>query len=44
MKKIIKKLGSSVGIIFNKEEQKIEDLKVNDQIEIEIKKVRVGEL
>lgn len=42
MKKIIKKLGSSVGIIFNKEEQKIEDLKVDDQVEIEIKKVRVS--
>jgi len=30
MKKQIKKIGNSVGVLFNKEEQKIYKIKVND--------------
>lgn len=39
MKKVIKKIGNSVGIIFNKEEQKIHDLKVEIIVDVELKKV-----
>lgn len=34
MKKIIRKLGTSIGIIFNKEEQQILDLKVGDIVDL----------
>lgn len=38
MRKIIRQVGTSVGIIFNKEEQEILQIKVGDVIEFEIKK------
>ncbi len=40
MKKIIRKVGTSLGIIFDKEEQKIYKLKKDEIIEFEIKKTR----
>ncbi len=46
MKKIIRKIGNSVGIIFNKEEQRISDIEVNDIVDLSdmivIKKKRKG--
>lgn len=36
--KIIRKIGDSVGVIFNKEEQTIFDLNVNDKIKIKLEK------
>ena len=36
MKKIIRKVGNSVGTIFNQEEQKVWDLEVDDIIEFTI--------
>jgi antitoxin component of MazEF toxin-antitoxin module len=38
MKKIIKKYGNSVVVLFDKEDQKIYNLKEGDVIEFEIKK------
>ncbi len=38
MKKIIKIIGSSIGITFNKEEQKINYLEEGDIIDITMKK------
>lgn len=38
MKKTIRKIGNSVGVIFNKEEQRIHNMKINEVIEFEIKK------
>lgn len=40
MKKIIRNIGNSIGIIFNKEEKKIYQLQKGEVIEIEIKKHR----
>ena len=40
MRKEIKKIGSSIGIIFNKEEQKVYGLKLRDIIEIFPKKIK----
>jgi len=37
MKKIIRKIGNSLGIIFNAEEQKVYNLKKDKVITIEIK-------
>ncbi len=34
MKKTIKKIGNSIGFTFNKEEQKIYDMEVNDIIDL----------
>lgn len=34
MKKVIRKLGVSAGIIFNKEERRIENIEVGDIIDI----------
>ena len=39
MKKIIRRVGDSIGIIFNKEESKIYQLEKNQVIEIIIKEV-----
>ena len=36
--KIIRKVGDSIGIIFNKEEKKIANLNVGDNVNIIIKK------
>jgi len=36
--KIIRKIGDSVGIIFNKEERTIYDLKINDNVFIQVEK------
>lgn len=38
MKKIIKKIGNSLGILINKEEQKVENIKEGDIVEVNIKK------
>jgi len=43
MKKIIKKIGDSIGLIFDREERTIFDLEVGDIIDIEIKKVKEEE-
>jgi len=40
MKKIIKKIGNSVGIIFNKEEQEINDIKVGNVFEIDLLRIK----
>jgi hypothetical protein len=40
MRKEIKKIGSSIGIIFNKEEQKVYRLKLWDTIELFPKKIK----
>jgi hypothetical protein len=40
MRKEIKKIGSSIGIIFNKEEQKVYRLKSRDIIELFPKKIK----
>ena len=40
MRKEIKKIGSSIGIIFNKEQQKVYDLKLGDVIELSPTKVK----
>ena len=39
MKKIIRRVGDSIGVIFNKEESKIYNLEKNKIIEITIKEV-----
>ncbi len=39
MKKKIKKVGTSLGLYFTKEETQIYDLEVGDIVEIEINKV-----
>lgn len=41
--KIIRKIGDSIGIILNKEEQKIADLKTGDVVYITIKKEEIKE-
>jgi|TARA_Y100000310_G_scaffold97876_1_gene95537 hypothetical protein len=40
MKKIIKIIGNSIGITFNKEEQEINNLDVGDVIQITIIKLK----
>ena len=40
MRKIIKKIGTSLGIIFNKEDQQAYRLKEKDVIDVKLKKVR----
>ena len=40
MKKIIKRIGDSIGIIINRDESKIYDLKVNDVVEVTIIKTK----
>jgi len=37
--KIIRKIGDSVGIIFNREEQQLFNLKVNNKVKISIEKL-----
>lgn len=39
IKKIVKKVGDSIGIIFNKEEREVYNLNVDDIIEIDVIKV-----
>lgn len=41
VRKILKKIGGSIGIYFNKEEQLTNDLKAGDVIDIEVKKVKI---
>jgi hypothetical protein len=41
MLKIIKKIGNSIGILFNKEEKIINNLDVGKQVEISIKLKRM---
>lgn len=36
--KIIRKIGDSVGIIFNKEERMLYDININDNVTIKLKK------
>ena len=43
MKKIIKKIGDSIGLIFDREERTIFDLEVGDIIDIELVKIKEGE-
>jgi len=40
MKKIIRRIGDSSGIIFNREERNIYDFNINDVIEVVIKKIK----
>ena len=40
MRKIIRKVGTSLGIIFNKEDQGVYRLKEKDIIDVKLKKVR----
>lgn len=40
MKKIIKIIGNSLGIIFNKEEQETNKLKAGDHVELTIDKLK----
>ena len=40
MRKIIRKVGTSLGIIFNKEDQGVYRLKEKDVIDVKFKKVR----
>ena len=40
MRKEIKRIGSSIGFTFNKEEQKTYNLKLGDIIEISPKKIK----
>jgi hypothetical protein len=40
MKKIIKQLGNSIGITFNKEEKEIYELNIDDIVNIEVKKIK----
>jgi hypothetical protein len=37
--KILKQIGGSVGIIFNREERELFDLKPNDKVKIIIEKI-----
>lgn len=37
--KIIKKIGNSIGLIFNKEEQQVNKIKVGDHVNIDMEKV-----
>jgi len=41
--KIIRRVGDSMGIIYNKEEQKILTLKIGDTVDVDIKKVKIGD-
>ena len=41
--KILRKIGDSIGIIFNKEEKSLYDLCVNDNVSIELKKKKPEE-
>ena len=43
MRKIIRKIGTSLGIIFNKEDQQAYRLKEKDIIDVELKKARVDQ-
>lgn len=43
MEKIIKKIGNSVGVFFNKEEQKINNIHVGKIYDITIKEKTQGE-
>ena len=43
MRKTLMTVGNSIGIIFNKEEQKNYHLKVDDVIELRFHKVRVNQ-
>lgn len=40
MKKIIKKIGNSLGLIFNKEEQELYDIEKEDYVDVEIYKIK----
>ena len=40
--KIIRRIGDSIGIIFNKEEQKLFDLYVGDTVDVKVKKIKSG--
>ena len=37
--KIIRRIGDSVGIIFNKEERMLANLNINDHVNVVIKKI-----
>ena len=39
--KIIRRIGDSIGIIFNKEEQKLFDLSVGDTVDVKVTKQKV---
>jgi hypothetical protein len=39
MRKIIKKIGSSIGLYFDKEEQRVYDISEGDIIELEFSKI-----
>jgi len=41
MKKIIKKIGDSKGIIFSKDETKIHRIEIGDIIDLTIKRIRM---
>lgn len=41
MQKIIRKIGDSVGIIFNKEEQSINNLKKGYIVDVTVKEVKI---
>ena len=43
IRKTIRKVGSSKGIIFNSEECKNHNININDVIDIEIKKINIEE-
>jgi len=40
--KIIRRIGDSIGVIFNKEEQKLFNLSVGDTVDIKVKKLKDG--
>ena len=39
MKKIVRKVGDSAGIIFNKEERAIHDIQVGSFVEVKLKNI-----
>ena len=44
MKKIIKRIGNSIGIILDREDAKIYEIKLGDVVEVHIRKIKKGEL
>ena len=40
--KIVRRIGDSVGVIFNKEEQKLFNLNIGDSVNVIIKKLKSG--
>ena len=39
MKKIVRKVGDSAGLIFNKEERQVHNIKVGEVVDVELKAV-----